>query len=289
VVDARIENEKLVAKTGIKTIEVPIARLQHLYVHHPRDAQLVELLLSYVHKGRLKRARIYSDPGQANFDRLVKMLLTRRPEIDISHIDVHQAYVRMGSRELEWVVIPAVMGVGLLIVTILFAPMLLHGFDRGHAEVTVSQLASGVPLDTHHLTVIGTAQVERLVRADTRQEAHQKRAVVWVPLVSPGSPPDTPADVILESRIGPGDLEALGEADRFQGLLRNIWWEGLDGAQRKALIAGGVRLSSDPKLLAHRVTPRDELTISAMIVGFLSLILIIVTRVLWKNGHRPSA
>ncbi len=286
VVDARIEGDRLEATTGIKTISVPLAKLQHLYVHHPRNAQIVELLLSYVHKGRLKRVRIYSDPGQAAFDGLVKALLIRRPDIDIGHLDVHEAYVRMGSREIEWVVIPAVMGVGLLIVALLFAPMLIHGLDGGHAEVTVAELVAGKPLDTRHLTILGRADVHRMVRANSRPDATQESAAVWMPLVTADSAPDSPVRVVLETRLVGDNLEALAAARTHRGLLRDVWWEGLDGAQRKRLIAGGVRLAPEVKLFHHGVQPQDDLAISVFVIGFMFFILLVVTVVLRKRAHR---
>lgn len=287
VVDAKIEDDRLEAKTGIKTISVPLSRLQHLYVHTPRDAQVSELLLSYLHKGRLKRVRLYSDPGEPNFERLVKALLARRPDIDIGHLEVHEAYVRLGSRELEWLVIPAVMGLGVLIVTLLFAPMLIHGFDGGHTEVTVAQLAEGESLDTHHLTVVGRADVKRMVRIDPRPGVEQRRVGVWMPLVAEGAPPEAPVDVILETRIDPDTLDEFAAAEKHQGILRNIWWEGLDGAQKKTLIASGIQLSSDVKLFHEGVRPRDELTLSLSIVGFMFFILVTVTVVLRKRSKGP--
>jgi hypothetical protein len=259
----------------------------HLYVNRARDADNVELLLSYLHKGRLKRVRLYANPGEVNFQRLVEALLTRRPDIDIGHLDVHQAYVRLGSRELEWLVIPGVMGIALLIVSLLFAPILIHGVDGGHAELTVAQLASGDLPDTWHLTIRGQAQVDRVIRAVDQTEHAASRAVVWIPLVEPGTPIDRPVDVIMESRVGPGDLEALAAADRFDGILRDVWWEGLAGGHKRTIVASGVQLSPTVKLFHQGVHPRDELLLAIVVIGFLSFILVVVAVVLWKRAYRP--
>ena len=182
--------------------------------------------------------------------------------------------------------IPAVMGFGLLIVALLFAPMLIHGLDGGHAEVTVAELVADEPLETRHLTVVGQADVTRMVRTDPRPDAPQSSASVWMPLVTAGTPPDAAVAVVLQTRLEADNLEVLATAQKHTGLLRDIWWEGLDGAQRRRLVAAGVRLAPEVKLLDHGVRPGDDLGISLFVIGFMLFILLVVTAVLRKRAHR---
>ena len=61
---------------------------------------------------------------------LVDALLAERPDADLRDISVDAAYERMGSKQLEWIVIPGLMFAGFLLTYTLCMPLWIHGFDK---------------------------------------------------------------------------------------------------------------------------------------------------------------
>ncbi len=285
---AQLDADRLLTKTGVRMASAPIARLQHLYVRREIGRDEAELVLTYLtDKGRLRRLRLFADRDEPGFDALVEALLARRPEIDIRGLSASEAYRRMGSVELDWVVVPAVMTVGLLIVAVLMLPMLIHGVDGGAAETTVAALAAGERPSTRNLVVEGRALADRGVQAQRGADAKLDATTMWLPLVPTDWREGDPVPMVLEVRgLRDVDPVALGQQTRFEGVLRDVLWEGLDDAQRARLVERGVTFTPRPLLLQLGARARDDLVLALGLLSFLGLIL--MGTFVWLRGRRRA-
>lgn len=275
-VEARIDERRVEVRAGVRTSAAPIDRLQHLYVHADRARGVDELLLSYaLPGGRLRRIRVFADGGQEAFARLVDALLAARPDIDIRHLDRREAWDRTGSRELDRVVLPAMMALAILALGVVFTPRILHGFDRGHATIDAEALGRGERPDTRNLTVHGRVALEHAVFAESEAEAPSETATAWLPLAGPDWSAADPVPALLEVRHRRrADILALAERDRFDGILRDIAWEGLDARRRRALIAAGLLVPEGVALVEYGATPNADLAVALGVIGLLGAMML---------------
>ncbi len=281
-VEARLDESRLEVRAGVRTSVAPVARMQHVFVHRDRSRQTVELVVSYAAaRGRLRRLRVFADAHEPAFDALVEALLTRRPELDIRHLERDDAYRRMGSQTRDAVVLPVLMAVAIAIMGAMFAPMVVHGFDRGEARVTVAELAAGERPETRNLTVEGRAVVDQMIVAIPEADPPPTTVTGWIPLVEPGWAGE-PVAVVLEVRGRPVDaVMALGEQQAFRGVLRDVLWEGLEQRRRLAFEGRGVRLAPEVALIELGASSRDDLVLSMGVLGLLGSMLVgvvVVTR-----------
>lgn len=281
-VEARLDEARLEVRAGVRTSVAPVTRMQHVFVHRDRAQQTAELVVSYVaSRGRLRRLRVFADAHEPAFDALVEALLARRPELDIRHLERGDAYRRMGSQTRDAVVLPALMAVAIAIMGAMFAPMVVHGFDDGEAQVTVAELAAGQRPETRNLVVEGRAAVDQMIVAIPEVDPPPSTVTGWIPLVEPGWAGE-PVAVVLEVRGRPVEaVTALGEQQTFRGVLRDVLWEGLEQRRRLAFEARGVRLAPEVALIEHGASSRDDLALSAGVLGLLGVMLvavIVVTR-----------
>lgn len=289
MVDARLDDHQIVVKTGIRTVAAPFAGLRQLYVVRAPGRDDVELLLGYVDaRGRQRRLRAFADRDQPGFDQLVEAILARRPEIDIRHLSVSEAYRRTGSKEMEGVALPVVMLLGVLVVAVLFGPMLVHGFDRGHAEVTLAQLIAGDLPDTRNLVVTeARAAIDEAVQAQAGADAKLQTVTAYIPLVSPERVPGELVRVVLEVRgLKAAAFDELAGVRRFPGVLRDVWWEGLAQRTRKAFDERGVALADEVRLVQYRADGRQDLALAGGVLGLMLLLIAGVWWVLRKRGPR---
>lgn len=288
-VEARIDETRIEVKAGVRTSVAPIARLQHLFVHHDRDRRTAELVLCYVAaRGRLRRLRVFADDHEVAFDALVEALLARRPEIDIRHLERGDAYRRMGSEVRDAVVLPAMTAVALAAMAVMFAPMLIHGLDDGEARTSVAALARGERPGTRNLVVTGRAAVDRLVVAVPDADPPPAVVTAWVPLVEPDWDGTSPVSVVLEVRGRPIEtVTALGERGEFAGLLRDVLWEGLEERRRRAFVERGVLLAPDVALVEYGVTARDDLALALGVLGLMAVMLVGVV-VVQRRKRAPA-
>lgn len=287
-VTAELDDTRLVVRTGVRTSVAPLARLQHLYVFETPERSERELLLSFANpRGRLRRVRVFADRDEAGFDTLVQALLRRRPEIDVRHLTAVEAYARTGTRQLEWLVLPLMMALVLVVLAVLFAPLLIHGFDSGHADVTVAALEAGGPHDTRNVRVTGTLLSDFAVRAQIGADAQLKQTTAWVPLVDATWQPGTPVGAVLEVPASAAvDLKALARAGAWEGIVRDIGWEGLPNRRRAEIAAAGVPLAPVVRLVQMGARPADDRGVALLVMGPLLLIMALVTWRLLRQRRR---
>ena len=275
-VSARIDEGRIEVRAGVRTSAAPIERLQHLHVHRDAGRGVDELLLSYaLPGGRLRRLRVFADAGEAGFESLIDALLERRPDIDIRHLERREAWALTGSRELDRWVLPGMMAVAILALAVVFMPRVLHGFDRGEARIDVSALAAGERPETRNLIVEGRAVLDAVLFADQDPERMDEPTTAWLPLVGADWRPGQPVAVLLEVRNRTrADILAVAEQTRFAGILRDIWWEGLDQRRRAAFAEQDLALAADIALVELGATPGSDLAIALGVVGLLSVMML---------------
>lgn len=283
-VAASLDADRLIAKVGIRTIQVPIARLQQLYVRNERRADHVELLLTHLDDaGRPRRSRLFADKHEAGFFALVEALLARRPEADVRHLSTREAYRLSGSKELEWIALPLVMAIGWLVLALLLSPLLRHGFDSGHATIAAAALAESPALDTHNVTVTGRLAPGSALRA----KVGANEGAWWVPIVPPEWQPGEAVHAVLKvQKRSATELEALSATGEFRGVLRTIWWEGLSERRRLAFHERGVALAPTAVLVEHGASNRADLVLAIVLLGGLAGVIVVVAVVLRRR--RPA-
>lgn len=281
-VEAVIDNGRLVARQGMRTVVVPIARMQHLYLFEGGDQSQHELLLTYLdRRNRLKRARLYADRGQPAFDALVSHLLSERPEIDIRHLSPAEAWAKVGSKPMEWIVLPALMALGTLLLGVAFTPLFVHGFDAGQATVQLADLGSA--LASRNISISAQLQTERGLVDDP--------SAVWFPLVEAGTAPDAPVELVAKiTGQAHLDLALAHPSGLHSGILRDVWWEGLSGRQRKKFTDSGVQIAADVRVLDLYAEPETDLQIASTILGLMALLTLLTSVVLWRRrDSEPKA
>ena len=271
---ATIEDDVLVVKTSMKTIIVPLSKLQYVYVSSAANREYEELLLAHrTPKGTLKRSRIYADLGDDSFAALVQTLISLRPETDISHLSLEDAWQKTGSKPLKWTSVPiALLGLWSL-VAVLMIPLWVHGLDTGSAQISAAALIAGEPVNTRNLTVRGHVDLGRSV-ADNGADG-RRPPTTWIPLGG------APASLILKVR---GELDpelvrhhlragALVTQTELTGVLRDVWWEGLSWKARGLFREAKVPLSDHVLVLEYQANPQDDLVLGVgSLLGFLLLI-----------------
>ncbi len=289
-VSARLDERRLEVRAGVRTSAAPIDRLQHLHVHRDAGRGVDELLLSYaLPGGRLRRIRVFADSGQAGFDALVDGLLARRPDIDIRELDRREAWDRTGSRELDRIVLPGMMAVAIIGLALMFSPRVLHGLDRGEATIDAAALAAGERPETRNLTVEGRALLDGVLFADQDPGRADGPTTAWLPIVDPDWRPGEPVGVLLELRNRTrADILAIAEQPRFSGILRDIWWEGLDQRRRAAFDKQGLALTADLALVEYGATPGSDLAITIGVIGLLGTMMLAVIVALRRRAKASA-
>lgn len=289
-VTARLDDRRIEVRAGVRTSAATLERLQHLHVHTDPERGVEELLLSYAAPGgRLRRIRVFADVGEPGFARLVDALVDARPDVDIRHLDRRQAWDRTGSRELDRWVLPGMMAVAIAGLAIVFAPRLMHGFDGPRITIAAADLARGDRPPTRHLLVEGRAVVDEALFADQDPDRITEPTTAWLPLVGPEWRSGAPVGVVLEVRNRTrGDILAVGEAEQFSGLLRDIAWEGLEGRRRAAFEKKGVRLTPDVALIEYGASPGADVAIALGVVGLLSVMMLGVMLALRRRARAAA-
>ncbi|MEE2786307.1 MAG: hypothetical protein VX589_03145 [Myxococcota bacterium] len=285
-VDARLTESQLEVKMGIRHIIVPMKRLKHVYVDDRKTRESVELIIAYLTpKGKVARARIFSNHKEPGFLALVDALLADRPDADLRGKTVDDAYEKMGSKQLEWIVIPGLMAAGFVLTCIFCTPLWIHGFDSGQVTTTPSALTKGPLPDTRNLQLrnVKSLMVSAIIES-RMNEAGQETGWTYVPVVDADATETSPIELVVQVRANDTPAFQAVEQNRvLQGMIRNVWWEGLSAAQRRAFVAKDVRLSPTVLVFEVGVTPRDDLLLAIFILGIMGLPMLGVTFVLGRR------
>lgn len=280
-VQAQLEEGLLTLRAFVKHQQVQVARLRYLYVDHKPGQSVVELLLCEARGAQLRRVRAYANPGEPGFEALIAALLEGRPEIDLRGRPRDEVYAMMGSRALSRGARVGLLAAAALGILGIFTPLVWHGLDRGHEEISVRALLDAKPR-TRNLTLTGGSllQDEAIVEADRAAD----EARVFFPL---RPTPDGPIAVLVEVR-GERRLAQIRAGAPLKGVLRDVAWEGVGPQQRRALEARELELGRPLYLFEFGARPSTDLTLTLMILLTLGLMGWVVRWALDPfGGRRP--
>lgn len=293
-ITAILDETSLTVKQGLAKWRVGLADLRHLYVIEQEGVGLVMILSYEAGPNKLKHRRVTASPGQPGFDALIKALLARRPDIDIRDKPIPEAYALMRlSNNLKWLV-PAIVGSIVLALMSLFAiPYLLHGLDSGKQVIDVTQCSTTCDVNTHNLVVRGKLLMDAAIEKETTHRRGGVSVKYYIPLVPKDYKPGDPIYMVVEtSRLSPLQLKKLAALHSFRGILRNIWFEGLDSDvvdffRQKS----GLNIADQARLLDLDASPSSDLWLALLILGVSLFVLAIAFVVAYRrigSGIRPA-
>ena len=275
-VELEFQETQLVVQMGIKAHVINLTTLFALYRRDLKSQGISELTLAFKHKNKIKRARIYADRGEAEFDAFVDALKALKPNIDISDLPEKKAYEHMGSQDQPWLVILGLMSFSIVLIAILGLPLLLHGLDHGQWKLPLAEVYQNPKLlnqgPSRNLIFSGHLDLEQaLTLIEGKGDEQQKQIVA--PLYPKAVQSKKQPAVVLVSLKGRAlkHLNSLQQGQVQQGILRNIWWEGLGEQTKLKLKEKGVKISDQSVLIEMGITQRDDLQLYLSFILALSL------------------
>ncbi|MCE9599435.1 MAG: hypothetical protein K8S54_15830 [Spirochaetia bacterium] len=247
---ARIEENILKVKQGIRNFELPIQEIQFLYAGKMPPGDFLELIVVTRNaSGKEKKFRFYSNEGEPGFSALVDELVRQKPASDLRSLAREEALAKLKVADTAKI---AFWAVPALVIAIMFAlafPFLIHGLDRGNATISVEEFVTGTKTDTRNLTITGMALDQGL--QDTTTRKGKKTVRLYFPLIGADWKEGDEVHMVVET----GDLsdEQLAEVlsrKEFTGVLRNVLWEGLSGKNQEFFVKEyNMNLSKEVQLL----------------------------------------
>ena len=271
-----VHDEHIIVKTSTKTQIIPRRELHSIYAPLVRGESFRELIVSYQQGRVMRRARIFSNLGEPQFERLLEGLRAEIPkERDLSQRPAGEAYRALGAQELSWVAVPLLMVGGILLFVLLACPYLIHGLEGEATSTPLSTLERSAEarasLSAHHLRLKGTLDLDHMIEGGPRSSGYELIAPLYSAPAS-ARDPIPPAVLVRVSGRGDLNLSELQSREVFTGIKRSIFWEGISVRERKQLAARGVDLSSGPFLLELDVSPSDDLTLFLSLLTIMSVL-----------------
>jgi hypothetical protein len=285
-VTATLDARDVQFKMGLRKYKAEISALKHLYVQQQIGGDTQELTLTYSYGHKLKRFRVYADTGEAGFDQAIAALLERRPDIDIRSLPEKEAFAAMGAVNTEKMAAISVPVIITLVVAGMMYPAIRHGFDDGHEDVTVAELAEGKVLDSANLTVSETTLcLDEAIEKTTTQES-SKTVRYYIPLVPKGAKClETTVSVVLETDdLNESDRKELLESPSIDGMHLNIWWEGLGDDERAFFVEEqSLTLADEIVLVEYKAKPGDYKSMVFIGLGVTFFIMVVLSIFMWRK------
>lgn len=233
---AKIEGNILKIKQGIRNFEVPIHEIQMLYAGPMPPGDFLELIIVTRNAaGKDKKFRFYSNDGEPGFKALVDELVRQRPSSDLRSLPREEALAKLKVADTAKI---AFWAVPILVSAIMFglvSPFLIHGLDKGSANISIEELVAGNKPDTRNLTVSGRALDDGLKDSTTRKGKTTVR--LFFPLVAPNWVEGDPVHMVVETGdLSDDQLSEVLSRGQFTGVLRNVFWEGLSSKNREFFV-----------------------------------------------------
>lgn len=168
-----------------------------------------------------------------------------------------------------------------LVGALIAAPQVVHLLDDGSAVGTVGQIARG-ELPTRKVTVSALVLAERGVRMEVKEKDKETKVSFFMPICDPGSEAE-PTQLVVHT-FHNEVFDAVERPDlpmQFEGTVRDVLWEGLDG-ETKELLAAAHPLSPDVKLLELRGSASPD-----WLWGFGAPLLGLILGLLAASGTQP--
>ena len=283
-VTATLDARDIRFKMGLRTYKAELSALKHLYVNQQMGGDMQELILTYSYGHKLKRFRIYSNEGEAGFDQAIAAILERRPDIDIRSLSEQDAYATMGAVNTEKWSAFSIPFIVTAVVAVLMYPAIYHGFDDGHQEVTVAELAEGEPLDTSNLTVTRAKLCMDQAIEKTTTSKSSKTVRYFIPMVPKRSKclKTTVAVVLKTDELDEAEEKELLKSRGVDGMHKHVWWEGLGSKERAFFIdEQKLTLADEVVLVEYKAEPGYYKMTVIIGLGVTMLIMTILTIVMW--------
>lgn len=215
-------------KMGFVKRQFQFANILHYYVLITKDYHV--LYITYTDDaGKTKKAQLYSTPFAPSLTAAVQALKEKIPGKSLLHLDEKEAMATLKiANPKKWA---PVVGFLLLwgICTICFLPGLRHYFDFGHANYTVAELQENTgAFSTKNVTVNGKLLDMAAEETVTSSKSHTTTHSTFVPFVSENWEEGQPITVVLKFKeLSDEEFNSL-DGTSFTGVIRNVWWEGLE-------------------------------------------------------------
>lgn len=211
----------------------PFANIANFYVMDDKNYRA--LYITYTDEsGKLKKVMMYSHLGEIGLRDLVEELNRLIPTKGLNHLPEKEAFGLMkAANPKKWAPVIAFAAV-FIVITIFFIPALSHYFDFGFADAEVQQLIAGEDLGTKNLNLLGYPLSQNLeeTTTTTKNGSSTTTKKVYVPLVAPDWEEGQPVNVIMQfDELSDSEFDAVLESSEFVGVVRDVWYEGLDDSQ----------------------------------------------------------
>lgn len=186
-------------------------------------------------QGKLKKVQMFSHLGEIGFRDLVDELNNNIGNKGLNHLPEKEAFkVMKAANPKKWGPIGA-FGIIFVLVTCIFYPGLRHYMDFGFEDAEVQALIAGEN-DSRNLNLLGIPLYETLeeTTTTTKSGSTTTSVKVYIPIVDPEWDYDRPIQVIMQfDELNDEEYDAIFESSEFVGVVRNIWYEGLDEDQKQ--------------------------------------------------------
>lgn len=239
-----------------------------------------------------KLTRLHADAGERDFETLIATIAKAAPEGDFRDMPYRDTLAMMGVREPSpWMplAVLAVFLFGMAFVAVL--PQLLHALDRGEATVAVERFA-----DPEYSAPSANISVEgRLLMGHIIEETVTTNGITsysyYVPVVSHTWTPAEPVYAVLKTRtMEASDFTMLGQQRAFDGMLRDLLWEGLGRDETEFFNTEfGLTIAEHAVLIDAGASPADDAQTALIafgVAGILQVVFVIVALVERRKRNR---
>ena len=262
-----LENDNLSIKQGLGKWQFPLRNLKYLYVISSQGQYMQTILAYETPEKKMKRVYINSDAIDARALELIELLVKLKPEIDIRSKKPAEAYKLKKTANMLLVgiiitdlIFMAILGIGL-------CPLIIHGIDKGHETYTIEELSKLKNFTTRNITVNNFTLVENYMKSTvSSSKSSTKTTTYYVPVVSEDWTIDKKVTVIAMTT----DIKKFFAMKEISGVIRNVFWEGLDSKDKKFFRENiGLKLSKRSLLLETQANPGQDFIIMLIFGGII--------------------
>ncbi|MFH2141466.1 MAG: hypothetical protein ABIJ97_03520 [Bacteroidota bacterium] len=274
-----IDDKTLIAKIGpIMKKEISLESIQHFYIKDYKDYK--ELIIRYTKSnGKIANQKLLHAYGEQGAVDLANALAERFPEKDLRGADPKEAMKLLKATNSQKLGFYLAFLIVFLLVTGFFLPTLIHYFDFGHQIATVEDIMEGKKLSSRNLTISGLVLNAGMWEENTttKNGSTSKSENNYFPLVSDSWVEGDPVYVLLKTGyMSQDDVDIfVFETESFNGIIRDVFWEGIDDEQIDFLTNEySLNFSKDAKLFEVTNEKSDKIMFFVYI-GILGIFVII--------------
>jgi len=294
-----VTNKVTLEDNVIKTQQGPFIKKEFSaydlqYFAHSVTKQYEILTFMYTDKSlKTKKIQIYCNSAGEPFKELIAALNEKFPKKYLNNMDKAEALQIIKSVKTNILMPMALVFIVMCILTCSIAyPWLRHAFDKGHAEITVDKLIANHEIGTRNITIEGSVldAIIQETTTTTYKGSTTKVISTFFPIVGPNWKENDPVKVVLQlGNLSQSQLDELGKYTLFTGVIRDIWWEGLE-SDKVDFFAKEFKVKADHPILIEvtneKLNDQGALWVVGGILAFVFLILVIVLIVVMKQQRK---